>query len=48
MFIGQFFENNTDIIVIDVLKTILRVQIYFENNILMEYTKNNLYFETHM
>ena len=39
MFIGKFSKENTNFIVIEVLKTILRVQVYFENNILMDYDR---------
>ena len=39
MFIGQFFKENTNFIFIKVLRTFLRVQVYFENNILMDYDR---------
>ena len=46
MFISHFFKENTNFIVLEVLKTISRVQVYFENNILKVYTGNSLHFET--
>ena len=45
MFMGQFFKRNTNIKVIEDLNTFLRAQVCFENNILMDYTRNNLYLE---
>ena len=48
MFIGLILKKNTSFIVIEVLKTILRAQVYFENYILMDYTRNNLYIWRHV
>ena len=45
MFKSQFFKRNTNIKIIEDLNTFLRAQVCFENNILMDYTRNNLYFD---
>ena len=46
MFIGQFFKGNTNFVFLEMLEAISMVQVYFENNIHMDYDIEWLIFTT--
>ena len=43
MFIGQLLKGNPNFIVIEVFKTISRVQVFFQNKTFKDYTGNSLH-----